>query len=77
MAAVHNSEDAERETVARRYAPEVRLLLIAGLVVVDELADELYGYQTSPDKYEEVYSNPKSWVVILEASTPRFLIGEP
>jgi hypothetical protein len=53
MAAVNNATQAERESVAQKHAREVRMLLIAAITVLDELADELMCYEGSPERYEE------------------------
>jgi hypothetical protein len=53
LAAVHNAEQSDREAIAHAYAPEVRMLLIAAIIVLDELDDELTCYEQSQDTYEK------------------------
>jgi hypothetical protein len=60
MAAVCNARQGEREAMARRYAPDVRTVLIAGIVVLDDLAHELVCYENSPEQYEEKWVDTRT-----------------
>lgn len=52
---IQSSAEANRTEAAQRYASEVRMLFVAALVVMDELADELGCYESSTEEYERVW----------------------
>lgn len=53
IANVHHAAEPDREAQARAYAPEVRMLFIAAIKVLDELDDELICYESSAEEYEK------------------------